>query len=114
MTGDPKDLKARAHNAFERATQPVSAETLGPADPELLAKLEQAMELLPRRTREVFLANRIDGSSYADIARLTGLSQRDVQRQMVKALLHLSRFMDGDERRPWQRWWDARKRRWLP
>ncbi|MEG3086748.1 sigma-70 region 4 domain-containing protein [Sphingomonas sp. PB4P5] len=113
MTGDPGDMKASAPRAFEHATGENRSEWKGPVDPEQLATMERAMLSLPRTTREVFLAHRLDGSSYAEIARATGLSVRQVERHMAKALLQLSRFMDGDERTPWQRWWQARTRRWF-
>jgi DNA-directed RNA polymerase specialized sigma24 family protein len=64
---------------------------------------------LPRRTR----AHRLDGSSYAEIARATGLSIRQIERHMVKALLRLARYMDSDQGTPWQRWWDRQKQRWF-
>src|SRR3546814_3181123 len=47
-----------------------------PIDTELLARLETALETLPRFTREVFLAHRVDDLSYADIARITGKSAK--------------------------------------
>lgn len=113
MTGDREDLKARARRAFERSTERDQGEWQGPVHPEQLATMERAMLSLPRMTREVFLAHRLDGSSYAEIARATGLTVRQVERHMANALLRLSRFMDGDERTPWRRWRDARKRRWF-
>jgi DNA-directed RNA polymerase specialized sigma24 family protein len=104
MTGDRENLKARARRAFERSTEQGHGEWQGPVHPEQLATMERAMLSLPRRTREVFLAHRLDGSSYADIAQSTGLTVRQVERHMAKALLRQSRFMDGDERTPWRRW----------
>ena len=113
MTDNSEELKARARRAFDRSIEPGYGDMQETADAELLALLERAMDALPRRTREVFLANRVDGLSYAEIARVTGLSRRQVQRHMAKALYHLSCFMDGDERTPRQRWWDRIRRRWL-
>jgi len=113
LTGDPGELKAPARRVFERATEEDRGEWQGPVHPEQLATMERAMLSLSRTTREVFLAHRLDGSSYAETARATGLSIRQVERHMVKALLRLSRFLDGDDRTSWQRWWDARKRRWF-
>uniref|UniRef100_UPI0035C95BAF sigma factor-like helix-turn-helix DNA-binding protein n=1 Tax=uncultured Sphingomonas sp. TaxID=158754 RepID=UPI0035C95BAF len=112
MTDNSKKMKARARRAFDRSIEPGRGDMQETADPELLVLLERAMDALPRRTREVFLANRVDDLSYADIARVTGLSRRQVQRQMARALYHLSCFMDGDERTPRQRWWDRLRRRW--
>ena len=113
MTGDPEDLKTRARRAFERSTNSDHGQWQGPVHPEQLATMERAMLALRRTTREVFLAHRLDEESYTEIARATGLTVRQVERHMAKALLQLSRFMDGDERTPWRRWWQTRKRRWF-
>ncbi|TPG55044.1 sigma factor-like helix-turn-helix DNA-binding protein [Sphingomonas glacialis] len=107
MTGDREDVKARS-------TERDKGEWQGPVPPEQLATMERAMLSLPRMTREVFLAHRLDGASYFEIAGATGLSIRQVERHMAKALLRLSRFMDGDERTPWRRWWNAQCQRWFP
>ncbi|HWW64469.1 MAG TPA: sigma-70 region 4 domain-containing protein [Sphingomonadaceae bacterium] len=75
-----------------------------PIDTELLARLEAALETLPRFPREVFLAQRVDDLSYAEIARVTGTSVKRVQREMARALFGLSRAMDGRPLRWWE-WW---------
>jgi hypothetical protein len=66
----------------------------GPADPERLKRLEQAIAKLPRGTREIFLAHRIDALSYEQIAKRTGLPVRDVERHMAKAILRLAKALD--------------------
>ena len=43
------------------------------------------------RSREVFLAHRLDGLSYVDIAKRTGLSVADVERHIAEAIVHLDR-----------------------
>lgn len=73
-------------------------------DAELLRRLEEAVASLPRRQREVFLAYRVDGLSYADIASRTGLSVRQVERQMARAITKLSRQMEGHSLSCWKRW----------
>lgn len=75
-----------------------------PIDTELLARLEAALETLPRFTREVFLAQRVDDLSYGEIAQVTGTSVKRVQREMARALFGLSRAMDGRPLRWWE-WW---------
>lgn len=65
MTGEPEDLKARARRAFVRSTERYEGEWHGPVQPKQLATMERAMLSLPRTTREVFLAHRLDGFSYA-------------------------------------------------
>ena len=106
-------LAARAREAFERALADQPPMPIEPPDPELMARLERAMEAMPRMTREIFLAHRIDDYSYEQIAEITGLSVRRVQRHMVKAMLQLVRYANGDERTAWQRWWQSHLPRWF-
>lgn len=75
-----------------------------PVDPELLARVEAALLTLPRFTRDVFLAHRIDEMSYTDIARITGTSVKRIEREMVRALIGVSRAMEGRPLRWWE-WW---------
>ncbi len=63
-----------------------------------LQRLEKAMQRLKPRTREIFLAHRIDGLSYAEIADLTGLTVKGVEKQMSKAIAYIDRAMDRAER----------------
>ena len=74
------------------------------ADAEFLERLERAVRNLPRQQREVFLAHRLDGMSYAEIAAEIGLTEKAVQRQMARALYNLDRQMCGYKLRWWQRW----------
>ncbi len=61
---------------------------------ETLARLERAMAKLKPRTREIFLAQRIEGLSYAEIAERTGLSIKGVEKQMSKAIAKIDRMID--------------------
>lgn len=72
-------------------------------DPELLKKLERAMLKLPRSTREIFLAHRLDNTSYREIANRTGLTVRQVERHMAKAIYRLCRELDDHPLRWWER-----------
>ena len=72
-------------------------------DPELLKKLEQAMLKLPRTTREVFLAHRLDDMSYKEIAGRTGLSVKQVERHMARAIYRLSKEVCDEPVRWWER-----------
>lgn len=65
-------------------------------DPNRLARLEAAVRALPAIEREVFLAVRLDGMSYAEIAERTGLSPRAVERKFAKALARLVRELHRD------------------
>jgi RNA polymerase sigma-70 factor (ECF subfamily) len=73
-------------------------------DPELLRRLEEAVAAMPRKQREIFLAHRLDRMSYAEIARRTGLSVRQVERQMTRAIHKLCKQMDGHPLSWWERW----------
>jgi RNA polymerase sigma factor (sigma-70 family) len=71
-------------------------------DPERLNALEKAVSRLPRTTREIFLAHRLEDMSYEEIAHRTGLSVRQVERHMARAIYRLSKEVcDGPTR-----WWE--------
>jgi RNA polymerase sigma factor (sigma-70 family) len=72
-------------------------------DPELLKKLERAMLKLPRSTREIFLAHRLDAMSYQQIAGRTGLTVREVERHMARAIYRLCKALDDEPLRWWER-----------
>ena len=61
---------------------------------DVLRRLESAMIRLRPRTREIFMAHRIDGLTYAEIAEQTGLSVKGVEKQMSKALAQLDRMLN--------------------
>ena len=72
-------------------------------DPELLKKLERAMLKLPRSTRDIFLAHRLDDMPYQEIADRTGLTLRQVERHMARAIYRLCKELDDEPRRWWER-----------
>jgi RNA polymerase sigma factor (sigma-70 family) len=59
-----------------------------------LRRLEHALDKLKPRTREIFLAHRIHGFTYAQIAERTGLSVKGVEKQMSKAIAKIDRLLD--------------------
>ena len=59
----------------------------------MLRRLERAMLRLRPKTREIFLAHRLDGYSYTEIAARTGLSVKGVEKQMSKAIAQLDRWV---------------------
>jgi RNA polymerase sigma-70 factor (ECF subfamily) len=73
-------------------------------DPELLGKLERAIVTLPRSTREIFLAHRLDDMSYHEIADRTGLTVRQVERHIARAIYRLCKELDDEPRPWWERW----------
>ena len=63
---------------------------------DMLTRVEAAMLKLRPKTREIFMAHRIDGLSYAEIAERTGLSIKGVEKQMSKAIAQIDRMLDRD------------------
>jgi RNA polymerase sigma-70 factor (ECF subfamily) len=62
-------------------------------DRDALARLDEALPRLNRRTREIFLLHRVDGLTYAEIAVEVGMSVKGVKKQMAKALFQLRRVV---------------------
>jgi RNA polymerase sigma-70 factor (ECF subfamily) len=73
-------------------------------DAELLRRLDRAMRTVPRQTREIFRAHRLDGLSYRAIAQRTGLPVRDVERHIARATLAIHRALHRRPSRWWERW----------
>ena len=61
-----------------------------------LRRLEQALHHVRPRSRDIFLAVRLDGMSYADVAEETGLSVKRVEKIMSKTIGQLTRLMEQD------------------
>lgn len=57
--------------------------------------LEEAIEALPPRAREVFLLYRAGGTSYRDIAALLGISPRTVEYHIRQALIRCRRYVQA-------------------
>jgi RNA polymerase sigma-70 factor (ECF subfamily) len=75
-----------------------------PPDPDLLRRIKAAMMNLPRRQREIFMAHRVHDMSYGEIAERTGLTTRQVERHIAKAIYKLAKQMDGRRLSWWERW----------
>lgn len=58
-----------------------------------LVRIEAALNKLKPFTRDIFVAHRVDGYSYEEIARRTGLSVRGVEKQMRTAIKKLGRHL---------------------
>jgi RNA polymerase sigma-70 factor (ECF subfamily) len=65
---------------------------------DMLRRLERAMLNLKPKTREIFMAHRLDGLSYAEIAERTGLSIKGVEKQMSKAIAEVTRMLSRSSR----------------
>ena len=97
-------LKDRAKSAARHSVAlhvVADEETLPGLDPhrilesrDMLRRLEAAIMRLRPRTREVFMAHRMEGLAYAEIAERTGLSVKGVEKQMSKALVQLDRMLN--------------------
>jgi RNA polymerase sigma factor (sigma-70 family) len=72
-------------------------------DPELLRWLDEAMRNIPKLQREIFMAHRLDDMPYGEIARRTGLTVRQVERHIARALYKLTKQMDGRKLSWWER-----------
>lgn len=96
-------LQARATEAFERSVAASRSAAAGQGDAATVRRLEEALRALPRRTREIFLAHRLDDLSFAQIAEITGLSTDHVEQHFARALLQVVRHLDGEvaPRRSW-------------
>lgn len=60
---------------------------------DMLLRVEAAVGRLKPRTRAIFLAHRIEGLSYADIAGRMGMSVKGVEKQMSKAIASIDRMV---------------------
>jgi RNA polymerase sigma-70 factor (ECF subfamily) len=67
-------------------------------------RLEAALAAMPRNQRETFLAHRVDDMFNTEIARLRGITVREVERQMARAMYKLVRQMEGGRVSWWERW----------
>ena len=68
-----------------------------------MQRLGQALMALPALTRAVFLAVRQDGLDYIEVAERFGLSVRQVERHVARALTGLRLGLENDGRRSWWR-----------
>lgn len=62
---------------------------------DLLNRVQVALMRLSPKTRAIFLAHRVDGRSYKEIANQTGLSIKGVEWHMTKAISHLDRALNS-------------------
>ncbi|MGY3792692.1 RNA polymerase sigma factor [uncultured Aquimarina sp.] len=56
---------------------------------EFMAKLKKAIDDLPEKQRETFLLSRIDKKSYKEIAEMTGVSVKAIEKRIHYALVSL-------------------------
>jgi RNA polymerase sigma factor (sigma-70 family) len=97
-------LRNRARAAFHRSTvrfdpddglpQPSADLTTLIETRDELARLQTALLKLNPKTREIFMAHRLDGATYAEIAGRMGLSVKGVEWHMSKAIALVHRALD--------------------
>lgn len=73
--------------------EPTTAEpvALAKGDPARLARHGEVMRRWPQRTLAVFIAHRVDGMTFAEVAVATGLSVRQVRRSMRDAIRRIAK-----------------------
>jgi RNA polymerase sigma factor (sigma-70 family) len=62
---------------------------------ERMARMSVCLGRLNEKTREIFLAHRVDGMSYQEIAQAHQLSISTVEKHIAKALLQVTGWMEG-------------------
>ena len=92
--------------AHDSTVEKGGLDTHGMSETEMLELMEAALLALPRLTREVFLAHRLDDLSYGEIATITGVSTRRIEREIARALIALDRAL-SERRPPRPRWWQC-------
>jgi RNA polymerase sigma factor (sigma-70 family) len=69
---------------------------------EKLRRVEYAARNMPNLQRQIFMAYRLDDMPYEEIARRTGLTVRQVERHMARAIYKITVALKGRK----LRWWD--------
>ncbi|WP_339703836.1 sigma factor-like helix-turn-helix DNA-binding protein [uncultured Sphingosinicella sp.] len=69
--------------------QPING-TAVPQDMDRLSVMRRVLEGLPETTLIVFMAHRVEGKRYAEIAREMGVSEWRVERHMVRAISRIA------------------------
>jgi RNA polymerase sigma factor (sigma-70 family) len=92
--GRTKALQGRSQIGPELATDQELDQVAALESRDMLRRLEQAVSKLKPKTRDIFLAHRIHGFTYAEIAERTGLSVKGVEKQMSKAIAKIDRLLD--------------------
>ncbi|GGA59071.1 RNA polymerase sigma factor [Sphingomonas psychrolutea] len=97
---DRAKFAARRSAAFHVSIDEVPLAGRDPHDQlearDMINRLETAMQRLRPRTREIFMACRLDGYSYAEVAERVGMSVRGVRKQMSRAIAEIDRVLSDD------------------
>ena len=87
-------LKQRSQSTLELASDQHLDGVAALESRDTLRRLELAVGRLKPKTREIFLAHRIHGFTYVEIAERTGLSVKGVEKHMSKAIAKIDRLLD--------------------
>lgn len=92
-------LRNRARAAFHRSIVDLDPDigcAPDPHDPmaalearDMLTRMQAALSKLSPKTRAIFVAHRLDGATYSELAESHGLSVKGVEWHMSKAIAHL-------------------------
>jgi RNA polymerase sigma-70 factor (ECF subfamily) len=92
--GRAKALRERSQPSLELVTDRQLDQVAVLESRDTLRRLEHAVSKLKPKTREIFLAHRVHGFTYVEIAKRTGLSVKGVEKQMSKAIAKIDRLLD--------------------
>lgn len=94
-------LRNRARAAFHRSIVDLDLDEEAASDGtdpvaslearDMLARMQATLDRLPTKTRAIFMAHRLEGATYAELATAHGLSVKGVEWHMSKAIAHLHR-----------------------
>lgn len=86
-----------AHEPYDEDLDEAASTRLSPErillGRESIARVAAALEQLPERTHDVFFLRAVDRCKFADIARMLDVSKSTVEKDMIKALVHLDRVL---------------------
>lgn len=94
--------RAHTHHATAHVSLDEDVHGLASADPaheqrldthQALVRVQKALLHLPTRCRDVYLLNRIEGMSYAEVATHCGISVKAVEKHIGKALVLLRKHL---------------------
>lgn len=92
--GRASAAQQRSHLTLEIASDQQLDQVAVLESRDTLRRVEQAVRKLKPKTREIFLAHRVHGFTYAEIAERTGLGIKGVEKQMSKAIAKIDRLLD--------------------
>jgi len=82
---------ASAHHEYDDTEHPGSDPHAALEARDMMRRVEDRLERLKPKTRDIFLMHRFDGMTYAEIAAATGMSEKGVEKQIAKAMTAILR-----------------------